>query len=525
MSNELSRPATAEAQKTFEEERKKVNGDDQIATLAQLSPITYDQRRKGVAKELRIRVSTLDGVVANARGDEDNGNGGGAITFAEVEPWPEWVDGAELLNDVAQTINSYSLLPEHGDTVFALWTAHAHAFKAFVHSPRLNITAPVKGCGKTVTMDVLETLSPHPQRTENLSTAVLFRLVDKYRPTLLIDEYDAFLKDNEQLRGALNAGHKRGGIFLRCEGDAHEIRAFNVFAPVALAGIGALPGTLQDRSIVIRMKRAKKGEITKRFDSRRTGHEAELNRKLARWAGDHFDELEAADPALPEGAFNRVADNWRPLFAIAELAGGKWPERVRTAFAAFAGGDEDDDSLGVRLLGDLRDLFEGRKLRPIGSTELAEVLAKLEERPWAEFPVKHGPRKPVTTRQISDLLRPFSITSKDVRIGERSLKGYERKQFEDAFERYLPDLSAMPRQPVTDVALGGIPIRDKKENVADEKTREAAPDKACRAVADPEAGNGKDQELEERAAILEYEAGLSREDAEAEAYRRASRGE
>src|SRR5262249_45708716 len=157
-----------------------------------------------------------------------------------------------------------------------------------------------------------------PLPTENMSVAVLFRVIEAHKPTLIADECDAWLKDNEELRGMLNAGHRRGRQALRCEGEGNEVRGFDVFAPVVLAGIGPLSGTLHDRSIVIRLVRAKPGELRRRFDSRCTQDEQRLCRKLARFCADSRSEFETCDPQLPAGAFNRVADNWRPLFAVAE---------------------------------------------------------------------------------------------------------------------------------------------------------------------------------------------------------------
>ena len=139
-----------------------------------------------------------------------------------------------------------------------------------------------KRCGKTTLRDVLAVFVPRPLPTENLSVAVLFRVIESKKPTLLADECDAWMRDNEELRGLLNAGHRRGGQALRCEGESNEVRAFNVFAPAVLCGIGALPGTLHDRSIVIRLERAKPGELRERFDSRHVEQETELCRKLAR---------------------------------------------------------------------------------------------------------------------------------------------------------------------------------------------------------------------------------------------------
>src|SRR6185503_10581116 len=136
-----------------------------------------------------------------------------------------------------------------------------------------------KQCGKTTLRDLIGLLVPRPMQTENLTVAVLFRAVQSSKPTLLADECDAWLGKNEEIRGLLNAGHGRGEKVYRCEGDGREVRGFEVFAPAVLCGIGALPGTLHDRSIKVRLRRAKRGEVQERFDSRRTQREVELGRK------------------------------------------------------------------------------------------------------------------------------------------------------------------------------------------------------------------------------------------------------
>src|SRR5205807_7830197 len=137
------------------------------------------------------------------------------------------------------------------------------------------------------------TLLPRPLRTENIKSAVLFRLVDQHQPALLLDEVDAYLPQSEELRGLLNAGHKRGACAYRCEGEGNAVRAFRAFAPAALAGIGSLPATLRDRSVLIPLFAADEGQITTRFDPLRTELETTLARKLARWASDNFEALAA----------------------------------------------------------------------------------------------------------------------------------------------------------------------------------------------------------------------------------------
>ena len=419
-------------------------GDSAVAEesfdrLARMTWMEYERVRTPEAKRLGIRrVATLDAEVkrrrTKANGRDENVQGL-AVMFQEPEPWPEPVDGAALLEEVADTFKRYAALPHHADTLLALWVVHAHLFDAFEHTPRLNITAPEKGCGKTLLLDILETLTPRAVRADSVTTAVLFRLIDKHAPTLLVDEYDSFLRDNEELRCALNVGHKRGGQHLRCEGDGNEVRAFKTFAPVGLAGIGNLPGTLADRSIVVSMKRATEGEIAERFDSRRTYREHELRRKCARWAADHHDSMRDADPDMPPGFYNRRADNWRALFAIADAAGGDWSARAREAARVLAGTANADDSVRVELLRDIRAAFGELDCDRLSSAQLIDSLTRDPESRWTEF--DHG--KKITQRQLARLLRSFNIVSASMRLPDGSTpKGYKREAFEDAFTRYLP---------------------------------------------------------------------------------------
>lgn len=458
-----------------------------IKRLALLPPTDYDKVRQAEAKRLGLRVTTLDDEIANRRPTKAKPNAaGGAVVFEEPEAWPHPVSGAHVLDQVAAMVSRYVVLPKEAADAIALWIAHAHGFDAFTHTPRLNIKAPEKGCGKTLTLDVIQTLTPRAQRVENLTLAVLFRLVDAHKPTLLIDEYDTFLKENEELRGALNAGHKRGGGVLRCEGDNNEIRSFKTFAPVALAGIRALPSTLHDRSIVISLARAKPDEVRERFDSRKTEGAQILKRQLARWVTDNLAALEACEPTLPPQAFNRVADNWRPLFAIAELVGGDWLERVHRAFVALSAPDDDGESIGVLLLADIRTLFEARDTNRLSSAEMVEALAAKEERPWPEW--SHG--KPITVRQLASLLKPFGIKPHGIRIGDATPRGYDLAQFQEVFARYLtdhPDQSATPQQARNSSDQldyrSATPISD----VADRTSQKSAENGECCGVADVDA--------------------------------------
>jgi hypothetical protein len=249
------------------------------------------------------------------------------------------------------------------------------------HTPRLNLYSPEPDCGKTTTLDLIATMAPRPLRTENITAPVLFRLVDQLQPTLLLDEVDAYLPQAEELRGLLNAGHKRGACAYRCEGEHNAVRPFKAFGPAALAGIGQLPGTLFDRSIRILLLPAQPDQLPARFDGMHIETETELARKLARWAQDNLAVLQACNPPLPPAAFNRVADNWRPLFAIAQVAGGDWPQRALQAFshlnAPKDGAPHSAPSVDIKLLADIRQIFSQSGAACISTKDLLASLQTL----------------------------------------------------------------------------------------------------------------------------------------------------
>jgi len=411
-----------------------IGGDDDatITRLAALPLMEYERVRKSEADKLGMRAAMLDRVVARLQPRDTIGLQGTPVKLTDVDPWHEPLNGAVVLDAIAETFSRYVVLPDGASDVLALWVVHAHCYKLFQHSPRLNISSPEKGCGKSTLRDVVALFVPRPVLTENLTSAVLFRLVDSQSPTILADEYDSWVTDNEELRGLLNAGHRQGAMVLRCEGDNREVRGFAAYAPAVLCGIGALPATLHDRSIVVRLERAKRGEIRERFDSRKTEAEQTLCRKLARWCTDNATRLAAIDPSLPDGAFNRVADNWRPLFTAAVAAGGDWPQRCAAAFSKLDSRQFDADSLRVELLADIRSVFTGDR---IFSKDLVDLLAQLRERPWPE--VCRG--KPITERWLARNLSAFGISSKNIRIENSQAKGYELADFDDAFARYLPE--------------------------------------------------------------------------------------
>ena len=447
--------------------------DDQaLESLAELSPLQYERQRLIAAKTLKCRPATLDKLVNALRPKPQGGLQGRGVELEAVELWPKAVIGAEVLSEVADAFSRYLVLPPGAADVLAMWCAHAHVFEAFDYSPRLNFSSPEKGCGKTTARDVVGLFVPRPLATENLSVAVLFRIIESQKPILLADECDAWVNDNEELRGLLNAGHRRGGQALRCEGEANEVRAFHVFGPAVLCGIGSLPGTLHDRSIVIRLERAKPGELRQRFDSRRIEHEQELTRKLARFAADNRAELESRDPELPPGAFNRLADNWRPLYAVAEVAGGDWLQRITDAFTKLVlQSDTDAQGLGVMLLADIQQVFAEKNAERLFSKELVDALCAMADRPWVEA----RRDKPITESWLARKLRPFGVLPNTLRVDAGRAKGYELNKFSNAFLRYLPDPGVSNRDSVTsrvNIDENAISKRDTEDLCHGSKTQE-----------------------------------------------------
>jgi hypothetical protein len=427
-----------------------------IGALIPLSTFDYELKRKEAAEELGVRTGVLDGMLDRLRPREviegdDDGKQGSAISFPEPEPWPEPVDGGELLDDIAKAIGAHVIMSELSRYACALWGAHTFLVDCTMISPRLAFTSPTKGCGKTTALDVMGQLVLQPLPAANVSSSAVFRVIEAHRPTLLIDEADSFLRDNEELRGVLNSGHRRGGGVLRtvAAGDDFEVRAFSTYAPCAIALIGKLPDTLADRSIPIVLTRRKQSEPVTSFRLDRVEHLTVLNQKLARWAKDSAEAIARTEPEMPAGLYNRAADNWRPLLAIATVAGGGWLARGHKAALAGAGADVDELSLLELLLGDVRDVFDGltSDADRIPSARLIDRLVEIVPRPWGEYG-KSG--KPITQNKLARLFKPLGIVPQVIRIGTATPHGYYRHQFEEAWERYLSPLAcfggAKPQQ-------------------------------------------------------------------------------
>ena len=312
----------------------------------------------GAAKLVNLALQPLvDSAPHEAEKDRDK------VLSVDDEPWPHPVNGADLLDELGTLIEQFLIVPEGAATAVPLWIVHTHLMDCWDVSPILAVTSPTKQCGKTTLLELLSGISARGLPSSNVTAAAIFRTVDKYKPTLILDEADTWMTLSDELRGILNSGHKRSGAWItRNVGDNHEPKLFSTWAAKALALIrsGRAPDTVMDRSIQIRMRRRTRAERVKRLRERRLRTLCEpLRRKCARWAADHRGSLAVADPNLPDVLTDRQQDNWAPLVAIADEAGGAWPEAARKACLILSGAQPDqDDQIGVELLADIRTVFD-----------------------------------------------------------------------------------------------------------------------------------------------------------------------
>ena len=407
---------------------------------------------------------------AQTKGDDKELHGQ-TIALTDPEPWPDPVTGEEVLAELVRTLTRYVALNEGAATAIALWVLHAHAHDAYQISPILTITSPEKRCGKTTLVEVISSLVPRPLPSSSITGASLFRAIDHFGPTVLIDEADTFLKDKEELRGLLNSGHRRTlAVVIRTVGDQHEPRLFSTWAPKAIALIGKLPDTLADRSIEIKMRRRTAEEHVERLRLDRLDELEPLRQRLWTWTQNNLEELRISDPSLPKDLHDRAMDNWRPLVSIADLAGGVWPKRARKAALLLSGQDpEDDESVNTLLLGDIRDLFGNGAVERLASAQITVGLARREDRPWPEF--RNG--SPITVRQVARLLKRFDIKPTHMRIDGKTQRGYAYADFKDAFKRYLPGSHPLhPSQPNNDATNSGFPVRNTDPLVTDGESGE-----------------------------------------------------
>ncbi|MEU2857635.1 DUF3631 domain-containing protein [Streptomyces mirabilis] len=388
------------------------------------------------------------------------------------------IDGAAVLNEVEAFHRRFNVFPREAAYVaVTLWDAHAHLIDCFETTPRVAFLSPEPGSGKSRALEIVELLTPRPVATVSASANALYRLVDSAEglPTVLFDEVDTIFGPragaDEALRGFLNAGYRRIGGALRCvgEGSNQNAQVFDSYCAVAMAGLGSLPNTVLTRSVIIRMRKRAPNEKVEPYRQRtheKQGHA--LRDQLAKWADTVRDRVANAWPEMPEGVTDRPADVWEPLLAVADAAGGDWPKRARAACLELisAAHDNDESSIGIRLLTDLRDkVFCGADRMPTAA--IIECLLRVDDGPWGDLD-----DKPINSRTLGRLLGQYvthankPIKSRGIRTPSGFPKGYYAEDLADAWARYCPP---PPGQSATS-ATSATPQVSGGESVADSAT-------------------------------------------------------
>ncbi len=411
--------------------------DEVIARLATLKPLEYDRVRVAEAKALKVQVKTLDGMVKANRESLKQSDS----PFADIEPWQETIAPAQLLDELTCTIQRFIVLDKHQAQSAALWVAACWFIDVIDCAPIALINAPERACGKTQLLTVLARLAPRTAQASGISPSVLFRMIEAYQPTLFIDEIETVLKDNDDLRGLINAGHTRDMPYVWrsvSKGDDWEPRRFNVWGMKAIAGINAikLAETVTSRSIVFELRRKTANENVERLRRAEAGLFETLAAKLARFADDYAEAVQKASIDLPDALGDREQDNWEPLLQIASVAGSHWPNTALNAALRLSDSTQTPMSSANELLADIQEIFESKQVIKISTTELINALCDDVEKSWATY--NRG--KPLSPRQLSSKLNDYGIASKTIRTNSyETAKGFECEQFNDAFARYLAD--------------------------------------------------------------------------------------
>jgi putative DNA primase/helicase len=416
--------------------------NDVIINLAGLTPLQYAQQLAREAKKYKTPVKLLEKAVEAVKVEQEAEKL--LEPHWEVIPAEEPVDAAKLFTALEERILLHVAMPTPLAFACALWIGQSWIHEHATYSPILYVTSPERDSGKSTLMGIIGFLARRSLLSVSISAAALYRSIEKWHPSFVIDECDEAFVDNPELRQVINSGWTRGQGVVRCDPDTNEPHKFSTFCPKAIASKGKkAPDTILSRAIFITQKRRTRAERVAHFSHVDDGGFARLRSQLARWAADNGAVLGSAQPAMPEGFLNRLASNWQLLFAIADSLGEEAGRRARAAAQQIAD-VTDMTSAGAELLRDIKAMFEASTLEHLTSKAIIERLTADPEKRWAEW--SRG--RPITEKGVAGLLREYRIVSKAVGPKEQRAKGYHRADFADAWERYLtPGEETPPSDP------------------------------------------------------------------------------
>lgn len=411
----------------------------EVKRLAALDAAAYETERKNAAARLGWRASVLDAELKKASPPRDDESGSGDMPEAieTVEPWPDPVDGAALAEEIRVQLKAHVIFGASGDSDAAtLWILGSYLMDTWRLWPRLLVTSPTKACGKSTLLEVIDAMAHRGFIVSNASPAAIFRAIEAWKPTLLLDEADTWMKQNEELAGVLNSGHtRRTARVIRVQEvhGEHLPTAFSTWCPMAIAGIGSQRDTLMSRSIVIGLRRKLPEESVQRLPFDLHTQLLRLRRQAARWAADNEVRLGAMATEPPACGDDRMQDNFTPLWRIAQAIGDVWPERIAAAYAAQAIAQDDDaEPAGIMMLRDIAEIFASRGADRIATSDIVGDLIVMEERPWVEW--RHG--RTLSAQSMAKQMKPFGVKARVLKLNGASARVYLRSEVEAAAARY-----------------------------------------------------------------------------------------
>lgn len=459
----------------------------------------------------------------NSTNTEDN------LPFELIEPWDNEVDGDSMANEICEVIERHCKLKPQFVTAAVLWIISSYAINHFRVFPKLGVTSPTKRCGKSTFLETINGLLNRPLLASNVSAAALFRLIEQWQPSLEIDEFDSFYNGNDELRGILNSGHTRkSAVVLRVVSERSDflVKKFSTWCPIVIAKIGALPETIQDRSVSIVLERKRASEKLDRLSLNHDELCVDIRRRCLRWSEDAADELKNSEPHMPSVRNDRALDNWIPLLAVADSLGGEWGERARAAMCNIEKADERtvSEDLTDDLLVDIQRVLGDWSHKHMFSAHLVDLLNSLLDRPWSELDRGRG----LTQYGLANKLRPFRVTPRKVRIGDKSQQGYVSAQLNDLSSRYTDpgDDAEQWNKPNRNGDIGVGQVEQECRDVPGGAQQSINGDTVCTDVPD-QSQERISTGLEAESAELVPEPTQPQEaaDSSAEAYRKASDGE
>jgi len=367
---------------------------------------------------------------------------------------------SDLLDAIKIWFQRYIYVVDENDLdIIALWTFHTWVCEETYTTPRLLITSPVPGSGKTTVLEHLAKLARRPVQMASVSSsALLARLTAKEVRTLLLDEADRSLNPKrpgvEDLIAVLNSGYKVGSTrpVLVPGKNTWEAEEMSTFAPVAIAGNSPLlPDDTLSRCIIVRLLPATEGKIQASDWEYLDAIVAELAKDIEFTADEYREQIRHSRPNLPRGCINRLKERWSPLKRIADVAGQEWSNRVDKLIArdiALANEQADNSELqvsqNVQLVKDLYLIYNDEAVFR-STNHLVLDLIKLNPEQWSS---KSYYGKDLTAQRLGRILATgFGVHSQ--RIGD-SPRGYHSKVFETIWVRLgISDKPTEPTEPTS----------------------------------------------------------------------------